>query len=62
VTPITYTDNYVTLFPGDSVRLTARYSSADLGGQTPFLKVHGYNVPSFTATVAAVNEGAASPP
>jgi exo-1,4-beta-D-glucosaminidase len=45
VLPITYTDNYVSLFPGESVTITAKYATADLGGQLPYLRIRGYNVP-----------------
>ena len=50
VVPVSYTDNDVSLWPGESKTLTATYKTADLGGQAPFLRVGGYNVP--TAFVA----------
>ncbi len=51
VLPVTYTDNYVSLFPGESITITARYATADLGGQSPFLRVRGYNVPQFNIAI-----------
>jgi exo-1,4-beta-D-glucosaminidase len=50
VVPVNYTDNYVSLWPGESTTITATYQTADLGGQAPYLRVRGYNVPT-TSTV-----------
>jgi exo-1,4-beta-D-glucosaminidase len=44
VLPITYEDNYVTLFPKESRTLWARFRTADLGGHQPALRLEGYNV------------------
>jgi exo-1,4-beta-D-glucosaminidase len=44
VLPITYEDNYVTLFPGESRTLWARFRTAELGGQKAHLRLEGYNV------------------
>jgi exo-1,4-beta-D-glucosaminidase len=44
VLPIDYSDNYVSLFPGESTTITARYATADLGGKAPYLRLRGYNV------------------
>jgi exo-1,4-beta-D-glucosaminidase len=57
VVPITYSDNYVTLFPGESTTITARYANADLGGQEPYLRVRGYNVPAIGSPVVGVDDG-----
>ncbi len=51
VLPVTYSDNYITLFPGESLTITAQYATADLGGQSPFLRVRGYNVPVFNIPI-----------
>lgn len=51
VLPITYTDNYVSLFPNESITITAKYATTDLGGQSPFLRVRGYNVPTFNFAI-----------
>src|ERR1043165_821072 len=51
VLPVTYTDNYVSLFPGESLTITAKYATADLNGQPAFVRIRGYNVPQFSITV-----------
>ena len=51
VLPVTYTDNYVSLWPGESTAITARFSTSDLGGRTPYLRVRGYNVPAASLRV-----------
>ncbi|HLO16413.1 MAG TPA: hypothetical protein VK206_16395, partial [Anaerolineales bacterium] len=51
VLPVTYTDNYVSLFPGESIIITAKYATADLGGQPPYLRIRGYNVPPYSMSV-----------
>jgi hypothetical protein len=35
VLPVTYSDNYITLLPGESATINAQYAKADLGGQPP---------------------------
>ncbi len=53
VLPITWTDDYVTLMPGERQRLSAAYDVADLRGANPEVVVAGWNVPSRTfATLA----------
>jgi exo-1,4-beta-D-glucosaminidase len=52
VLPVNYTDNYVSLWPGESTTVTATYQSGDLGGQTPYLRVRGYNVPTASIPVS----------
>ena len=44
VLPVTYEDNYVTLFPGESRTLWARFRVEDLKGKKPHLRLEGYNV------------------
>ena len=51
VLPVTYTDNYISLFPGESLTITAKYATADLNGQLPFLRVRGYNVPALNISI-----------
>jgi exo-1,4-beta-D-glucosaminidase len=51
VLPITYEDNYVTLFPKESRALWARFRTADLAGQRPYLRLEGYNVPKKIAAI-----------
>jgi exo-1,4-beta-D-glucosaminidase len=51
VVPVSYTDNYVSLWPGESTTITATYQTADLAGQAPFLRVRGYNIPTTSIPV-----------
>ena len=51
VVPVDYTDNYLTLWPGEQAAVTARYQSADLGGQQPFLRLRGYNIPTSSTRI-----------
>ncbi|HEX9332499.1 MAG TPA: hypothetical protein VF896_11450, partial [Anaerolineales bacterium] len=51
VLPVTYTDNYISLFPGESITITSKYATSDLGGQSPYLRIRGYNVPQFSISV-----------
>jgi exo-1,4-beta-D-glucosaminidase len=51
VLPITYTDNYITLWPGESTTLTAKYATSNLGSQAAYVRVRGYNVAEFSIAV-----------
>ncbi|MEV6104887.1 hypothetical protein AB0M28_09250 [Streptomyces sp. NPDC051940] len=51
VLPVNYSDNYVSLFPGESTTVTARYDTADLGGKAPYLRLRGYNIPTSSVPV-----------
>jgi len=44
VIPITYSDNYITLFPGESKTITATFETRNLKSQKPFLGIEGFNV------------------
>ncbi|NJD11383.1 MAG: glycosyl hydrolase family 2 [Gemmatimonadetes bacterium] len=44
VLPITWTDNYVSLLPGETRHLVARYRQRDLRGAVPELVLRGWNV------------------
>ncbi len=57
VLPITWTDNDITLWPGQSETLTASYRSSDLRGADPVVSVYGWNVPQ---TVFAAPQSAAA--
>lgn len=52
VTPITWSDDYVTIWPGESVTLTADYRTSDLGGATPSVQVAGVNLASQSVSAA----------
>nr|BFF02290.1 hypothetical protein GCM10020241_39650 [Streptoalloteichus tenebrarius] len=45
VTPVRWSDNYVTLWPGESTELRAEYRAGDLGGARPHVEVTGWNTP-----------------
>ena len=51
VLPVRWSDNQVSLWPGESTTLTATYRTADLHGSAPMLRVSGWN--TATATVPA---------
>ncbi|WP_405834587.1 glycosyl hydrolase 2 galactose-binding domain-containing protein [Streptomyces sp. NBC_00105] len=51
VLPVRWSDNQVSLWPGESATLTATYRTADLRGSAPQLRISGWNTP--TATVPA---------
>ena len=46
ILPVFWDDNYVSLLPGETKQLTARFSSEDLQGEKPVLVVSGWNVRS----------------
>jgi uncharacterized repeat protein (TIGR01451 family) len=60
VLPITWSDNDITLWPGESETLTATYRASLLGGATPVASVYGWNVPNgtFAAPQTAAAAGA----
>ncbi|MBC6458356.1 glycosyl hydrolase 2 galactose-binding domain-containing protein [Actinomadura sp. HBU206391] len=51
VLPIVWTDNNVTLWPGQSQTLTARYRASDLRGAPPVVSITGRNVRDATVPV-----------
>jgi exo-1,4-beta-D-glucosaminidase len=50
VLPILWNDNDVTLWPGESQTLTARYRRAELEGAAPIVSVFGWNAAQQVAT------------
>ena len=44
VLPVFYSDNYISLVPGESRSLTIQAATKDLDGNSPQLLVDGYNV------------------
>jgi exo-1,4-beta-D-glucosaminidase len=48
VLPTDWSDNYVTLWPGETVTLTATYRTADLGGAAPSVDLSGHNITKRT--------------
>ncbi|MEV7099223.1 carbohydrate-binding protein [Amycolatopsis sp. NPDC051045] len=57
VLPVRWTDNQVSLWPGESTTLTATYRTADLKGAKPSVRIAGWN--TGTKTVPA--DGSAGP-
>lgn len=51
VLPVTYSDNYVSLWPGEQTTITATYASSDLGGQPAWLRLRGYNLPTVNTVI-----------
>ncbi|MEV4623916.1 glycoside hydrolase family 2 protein [Asanoa sp. NPDC049573] len=48
VRPASYSDNYVTLWPGQSQTITETYAAAQLDRQDPVVTISGYNVATTT--------------
>jgi len=46
ILPVFWDDNYFSLLPGESKRVSARFAAMDLGKTTPFVKVGGWNIES----------------
>ncbi|WP_394825266.1 glycosyl hydrolase 2 galactose-binding domain-containing protein [Pendulispora albinea] len=44
VLPVHYSDNYITLLPGESRTITVEAASKDLGDEEPWIAVDGWNV------------------
>jgi len=44
ILPISYDDNYITLFPHETRAIVSTFHRASASGQTPGLRVEGYNV------------------
>lgn len=52
VLPVRWSDNEVSLWPGESVTFTARCRTADLHGSAPRLRISGWNTPEHTVPAA----------
>ncbi|MFD9704988.1 glycoside hydrolase family 2 TIM barrel-domain containing protein [Lentzea sp. NPDC059081] len=44
VLPVDWSDNYITLFPGETETIRAEYRTSDLGGAQPVVELSGHNV------------------
>ncbi|MEU6972054.1 exo-beta-D-glucosaminidase [Kitasatospora aureofaciens] len=44
--PVTWSDNQVSLWPGESTTITATVRTTDLNGATPNLRISGWNIPT----------------
>jgi exo-1,4-beta-D-glucosaminidase len=56
--PILWSDNDVTLWPGESLTLTARFAAA--GAEVPVVEVSGCNVPMRSVPIADESRASAS--
>lgn len=43
VLPVIYSNNYVTIFPGETVTIRGHFRTAELSGKQPWLRLEGYN-------------------
>jgi len=57
VVPIAWSDNDVTLWPGESETLSATYRSSALRGAAPVVSVSGWNVPTVDVPAAPAQRG-----
>ncbi|MFK0232646.1 glycoside hydrolase family 2 protein [Streptomyces vinaceus] len=48
VLPVRWSDNQISLWPGESATLTATYRTADLHGSAPRIRMSGWNTPKAT--------------
>jgi len=62
VLPVKWNDNAVSLWPGESVTLTATYRTADLAGAAPSVRVSGWNSPTQTVPGNGGGGGDTQPP
>jgi exo-1,4-beta-D-glucosaminidase len=53
ILPIFYDDNYITLFPHETRKLTASFKRPQSPPSPPALRVEGYNLKRFTTTLAS---------
>jgi Glycosyl hydrolase 2 galactose-binding domain-like/Exo-beta-D-glucosaminidase Ig-fold domain/Glycosyl hydrolases family 2/Glycosyl hydrolases family 2, TIM barrel domain len=61
VLPVFYSDNYISLVPGESVTVTIEAATKDLHGDEPLIEVDGYNVdvkPVEGSVAIALNKNA----
>jgi beta-mannosidase len=62
VLPVYYSDNYVSLAPGEARTISIEAAASDLQGQTPLVMIDGWNIavkPSASTDAAvALNEEA----
>ncbi|WP_426506343.1 glycosyl hydrolase 2 galactose-binding domain-containing protein [Dactylosporangium sp. McL0621] len=54
VLPIQWNDNEISLWPGESKTLTAKYRTSDLAGAAPSVRVSGWNVATQTVPAGGV--------
>ncbi len=45
ILPVTYDNNYVTVFPGETVSIHGAVNGSDIAGRQPWIRIEGYNSP-----------------
>ena len=50
ILPVTYDNNYVTVFPGETVSIHGQFNNSDIAGKPPWIRVEGYNAPKELAS------------
>ncbi|HSZ38530.1 MAG TPA: hypothetical protein VK817_01085 [Trebonia sp.] len=60
VLPITWSDNDITLWPGESETLTGTYKASLLHGASPVVSVYGWNTPNTVFAAPASSAAAAA--
>ena len=58
VLPVFYSDNYVSLLPGESRTITVEAAARDLGNDKPLIVLDGWNVTTRSQSFGGVNGGA----
>jgi hypothetical protein len=53
VLPVYYSDNYVSLLPGESRTISIEAALADLGGENPLVVLDGWNITTKTQTFSS---------
>lgn len=53
VVPVYYDDGCITLWPGESKTITAKYATADLQAQTAYLRVSGFHVTQKSSPISS---------
>ena len=61
VLPVSYSDNYVSLLPGERRSLSVEAASRDLAGDAPRIAVDGWNVTARAQTFAAGGRSSVAP-
>lgn len=59
ILPILWNDNYISLLPGETKQLTARFSTEQLKGEKPMLLYSGFNIADGMAKIADKREARA---
>jgi exo-1,4-beta-D-glucosaminidase len=59
ILPIIWNDNYISLLPGETKQLTARFSPEYLNGEKPMLLYSGFNVTDGSAQIVGKREARA---